>query len=114
MLMAAAITIAIIGLAHSIMGEKQVISALHGKTDIRPYTIRLIRVSWHLITLLWFAIAAHLVAMHIWPGQERRSFLIIMIAVFGFSAVLALIASKGRHLSYVGFGAATVLMWLAL
>jgi len=110
MLIAAAISIIIIGLVHTLLGEKKVITPLRRNADIKPYMTRLIRVSWHLITLLWFAIAAHLVAMHIWPGQERRSFLIIMIAVFGFSAVLALIASKGRHLSYIGFGLVTIFL----
>jgi len=114
MLLTAGIIIIIIGLVHSMLGEKTVIQPLMARDTAPPYIKRLMRVGWHITTLFWFAIATHLISMALWPGQERRSFLIIMVAVFGFSAVLALIASKGRHLSWIGFGAAAMLMGLAL
>jgi len=114
MLIAAAITIICVGLVHSMLGERKVITPLNEAQALTAYHRRLIRVSWHVVTLFWFAIAAHLIAMHVWPGQERRSFLVIMMAIFGFMAILALIASKGRHISYLGFGAATAFLFLSL
>lgn len=114
MLIAAAIVITVIGLIHSFLGEKAIIGPLLKETKLPSFTQRTIRIAWHITTLFWFAIAAHLLAMHLYPGQERRSFLLIMIGVFGFSAIVSLISSKGRHISWTGFGAATVLMFLAL
>lgn len=110
MLIAAGIIIIIIGTIHSLLGEKTVIQPLLARDTAPPYIKRLMRVGWHITTFFWWAIAAHLVAMHFWPGRERESFLTIMSMVFGLSAIVALIASRGRHLSWIGFGSVTALM----
>lgn len=113
MLIAAAIVIVVIGLTHSLLGEKAIIGPLLIKTELSPFTQRTIRVAWHITTFFWFAIAAQLLAMHLYPGQERRNFLLIMIIAFGVSTIVSLTSSKGRHISWTGFGAATaILMWV--
>jgi len=113
-LIIAALTTTLIGLVHSALGEKKVIAPLEDAGALTAYHRRLIRVSWHALTLFWFAIAIYLAIMEFWPGEEKRSFLVIMSTIFGFMAVLALLASKGRHLSWVGFTLVTILLSIAL
>ena len=114
MLIAAAITIILIGLVHSFLGESKVIKPLQNAKSLTPNHRRLIRVSWHVLTVFWFAIAIYLMVLQVRPGSERTSFLIIMASLFGLMTMLALIASKGRHFSYIGFGAVTILLSLSL
>ncbi len=110
MLIIAAIVIIAIGLIHSVLGEKKVISVIFGQTRLSPYMERLIRIAWHMTTFFWFAIAAQLIAMHFWPNNAYRSFLIILAVSFGISTAISLISSKGRHISWTGFGAATLIL----
>jgi len=110
MLIAAAFIIIGIGFIHSLLGEHKVIKPILAKTELSPYMARLIRIAWHITTFFWFAIAAQLIAMHIWPDAAYRSFLIIMAVTFGFSTIISLISSKGKHISWTGFGGATILL----
>jgi len=114
MLILAAITLIIIAFVHSTLGEMKVIQPLYADSSLTPYVKRLIRVSWHLITVFWMAIALYLVTMDLYPGAERKSFLIIMSSVFSCITLLALFASKGRHLSYIGFGLIALLLGLSI
>ena len=110
MLIAAAIIIVLIGCIHSYLGERKVLHPLYQAYDIKGPIERILRVSWHLITLFWFAITAQLIAMHNWPDQAFKSFLIIMSVALGISTLISLINSKGKHISWIGFGMATVLL----
>lgn len=110
MLLAAAIIIIAIGFIHSFLGEKMIIGPLLRKNEMSAFKQRTIRIAWHITTLFWFAIAAHLIAMQLFPGNERQSFLWIMAATFGISTIISLISSKGKHISWTGFGAATLLL----
>ncbi len=110
MLVTVAIIIIAIGCVHSMLGEKMVITPLVNRDDIPKKIRRLLRVAWHITTLFWFAIAAQLIAMNIWPDQAFKSFLIIMSVAFGISTLISLINSKGKHISWIGFLAATVLL----
>ncbi|NNE57779.1 MAG: hypothetical protein HKN36_06690 [Hellea sp.] len=110
MLIAAAIIIVGIGFAHSWLGETKVLIPHYKRYDLKPGTKRVIRVSWHLLTLFWVAIAAQLFSMQLYPAHMSKSFMLIMTIAFGISTFVALIASRGRHISWIGFGAATILL----
>ncbi len=110
MFLATALIIITIGLVHSILGEKTVIGPLMTRDTAPPYIKRLMRVGWHITTLFWFAIAAQFLAMHFYPAQSRKSFILIMAVTFGISALIALFASKGKHISWIGFGTLSILL----
>lgn len=110
MLIAAAIITVLIGSVHSYLGETSVLIPLFKRAEMPNYIKRLLRVAWHMTSLFWLAIAAQFAAMALYPGQERQSFVIIMAVTFGLSTLIALLASKGKHLSWIGFGAATILL----
>lgn len=110
MLLAAAIIIVGIGFAHSWLGETKVLIPLYGRYDFKPEAKRVIRVSWHLLTLFWVAIAAQLVAMQLYPEHMSKSFSLIMAITFAISTGVALIASRGRHISWIGFGTAAIML----
>lgn len=110
MLIAAGLIIMTIGLIHSFLGERKLIRPLFQSTELSAYKRRLIRIAWHITTLFWFAISAQLFAMHFWPDKSFQSFLLIMSVTFGVSTVISLINSRGRHISWTGFGAATFLL----
>jgi len=115
MLIAAAIIIIIIGCIHSGLGERAVLQPLYAKYDLPTAISGVLRVSWHFITMFWFAIAAQLVVMAVAPENAERAFLIILMIAFGISTIVALITSRGKHLSWIGFGAVTgILGYLGL
>lgn len=115
MLVTAAIIITLIGCIHSYLGEQKVLMPLFQKVELKTATRRVLRVSWHLITLFWFAIAAQLITMHFDFENSGRNFLVIMAATFAISTAISLINSKGKHISWIGFGMAAILLgWQAV
>ena len=105
--LAALLTVGI-GLVHSILGERFIISRLADNPGLprllggREFTFRTLRFAWHLTTLAWFGFAAMLVMMA--RGEFSPADLALVIAaVFGISAVVTLVASRGRHLAWIVF-----------
>lgn len=103
-LIAAAVLIAALGVAHSILGEKYIIGWLL-KHDLprlfggTSFTAGTIRFAWHITTVLFLGLAAVLVALALGAGPA------IVVSVVGstfiVSAVLPLWFTRGRHLSWV-------------
>ncbi len=117
MLLVAAILLIFIGLAHSILGERyilirlcrQPLPKLFGSDE---FTKKTLRFAWHITTIAWFGFAAILLIEH--SGELTRDSLLFVIAgVFSVSGVVALVASRGRHLSWLVFGAIAVLCMLS-
>jgi hypothetical protein len=111
MLLLAAALIVLTGLAHSILGERTILPPLFGSDD---FTRRTLRFAWHLTTVTWFAFAALLVDAsgaldERWgPASVERG---VQILEIGSAAcgLVALLGSKGRHLSWVVFFAVAAL-----
>ena len=117
-LVAAILTIAI-GLAHSWLGERYILIRLFRRQNMPhlfgsdDFTKRTLRFAWHITTVAWFGAAAFLLILASYPiDDSARMFSRVIAATFLVSSILALVGSRGRHLSWMVFLLITVLVWI--
>jgi hypothetical protein len=118
MLHVAAALIVLLGIAHSWLGERYLLMRLFKRNDLpkllgsTAFTSGTLRFVWHLLTVVWFGIAAVVVQA---SGQtlESGSVLRIFSAVALVSGLFALFFTRARHLSWLGFLAIAALLWSA-
>ena len=64
MLLLAVLLIVVLGLAHSVLGERYILIRLFRRTDLpkifgsTDFTVRTLRFAWHITTVAWFGLAA--------------------------------------------------------
>jgi len=122
LLITAAILTVGIGIVHSWLGERYIIFRLLRRTDLPrlfgddTFTRQTLRFAWHLTTVAWFGLAAVLLVLSgVLTGVRVSDGLIFAVAqTFITSAILALILTRGRHLSWIVFTAISALCLLAL
>jgi hypothetical protein len=119
-LIAAAVLIFLLGLVHSILGERYILIRLFRRTDLPRlfgsdlFTRRTLRFAWHLTTVVWFGIGALLLAV---PGgapaavDSGRLGSILTVTALA-SAVVSLVGSRARHPAWLVFLAIAALCWL--
>ena len=109
-----------IALAHSWLGERYILIRLFRREDL-PYllgsdvfTKRTLRLAWHLTTVAWLGFGALLlgVAASSDITAGARSAVSVVGWTFLASAAVALIGSRGRHLSWLVFLAIAGTAWL--
>ncbi|CAN5773670.1 hypothetical protein BH20ACI3_BH20ACI3_39050 [soil metagenome] len=117
---AAALALAI-GVAHSWLGERYILMRLFRRQNIPHlfgsdvFTKRTLRFAWHLTTVAWLGAAALLLILSSFPLDSSARILSGAIAATFFaSSVLALIGSRGRHLSWVVFLIIAGLVWMGI
>lgn len=109
MLSAAALLAIIIGLIHSYLGEKYILIRLFRRSlpslfgDDR-FTKQTIRFVWHLLTVAWLGFAAILFLLRD-ADASRSNLLLVIGATFATTGLVALITSRGKHLSWIVFSA---------
>ncbi|WP_204114135.1 hypothetical protein [Shimia biformata] len=121
MLLIAALLLVLVGLMHSVLGGRRLIAPLLARPDL-PVILgsqRNSRVTlwagWHLLTLFWWGQAVVLMTMQFRPDLVPLAVLVTVSACCGIGAGLALVLSRGRHLSWLGFLPIAVLTaWVAL
>jgi hypothetical protein len=118
-LLSAAVLIALVGAAHSLLGERYILIRLFRRSDLPRlfgsdvFTRRTLRFAWHLTTVAWWGIAALLLL------AARAGSATLAVAEVGavlawtswVSAVVALAGSRGRHLAWVAFVIVGALVW---
>ena len=115
LLLGAAVLAVMLGAGHSLLGERALIGPILTLDTLpvilgsRRHTRAVLRFAWHLTSLLWWGIAAVLVVMQMAPATLNRPFLWMIVVVFGFSGVLAVWSTAGRHKSWVYFFAIAAL-----
>ena len=73
-----------------------------------------LKAGWHLLTLMWFALAAILVLDQLVVAEFRQLTLGVLGGTFVFYGVMALILSRGKHLSWAFFfPIGGILLWQA-
>src|SRR5687768_11104683 len=107
---AAVVLVVGIALAHSWLGERYILGRLFRRQDLPhlfgsdDFTKRTLRIAWHLTTIAWFGAAVLLLLLASVPLDARARMLARAIAAtFFVSAVIAMIGSRGRHLSWIVF-----------
>ena len=108
LLYVAAILTFVIGIIHSVLGERYILTRLFRRNDLPAlfggpeFTIFTLRFAWHITTIAWWGFASILVLM----ANESLSFhntAIALSVTFLATGLTALIASRGRHLSWIVF-----------
>jgi hypothetical protein len=106
--------------AHSFLGERYILIRLFRREDLpklfgsAEFTKQTLRLAWHLTTVLALGFAGLLVALAV-PGGATRGMQAGIIAVTAaLSGIVALIGSRGRHLSWVIFFAVAALTWMGI
>ena len=118
--MNAALTIAVVlaiavGAAHSYLGERYVLIRLFRRPDLPHlfgsdvFTRRTLRFAWHITTIAWLGLAGVLWALG--RGSTTAGIRAVSIACL-LSALLTLVASRGRHLAWIVFLAIAVAAWV--
>ena len=116
---AAAILTLAVGLAHSWLGERYILMRLLRGQNISHlfrkdvFIKRTLRLAWHITTVAWCGLAALLLTLALLPLDASALVLSKIITVTFFaSSVVAVISSRGRHLSWVVFLVIAGLVWI--
>lgn len=116
---AAAVLVVGIGIAHSWLGERYILMRLFRRQNMPhlfgsdDFTKRTLRFAWHITTVAWFGAAALLLILASYPiDDSARMFSRVIAATFLVSSIVALLGSRGRHLSWVVFLLIAVLVWM--
>jgi hypothetical protein len=117
-LVVAAVFVLLLGCAHSYLGERYILIRLFRRGELpellggQEFTRRTLRFAWHLTTVAWFGLASILLVVAA-GSVGRRPELQVIAATFLVSGMVSLVASRGRHVSWVVFLAVAGLVWLA-
>lgn len=114
----AAILIFLMGLSHSIMGERFFLVRLFKREPLHHFgdavfINRTTRIAWHLTTIAWWNAAAVLMVFA-FRELDNTGFIVARIIsnIFLLSGILSLAGSRGRHLSWVIFFLISLIAWL--
>jgi hypothetical protein len=116
LLIAASLTI-LLAAAHSYLGERYLLMRLFRRDNLPKllggveFTKRTLRFAWHITSIAWLGLACLIVVLASSPGAGQLTQARLIAGVFGFSGVVALFGSRGRHLSWVIFFAVAGLVW---
>ena len=97
-----------IGVAHSYLGENYILVRLFRRDDLpklfgsSEFTVRTLRFAWHLTTIAWWGFAAILIVLANQPVDSSTIGLVIG-CTFLVHFAIALVGSRGRHLSWLIF-----------
>lgn len=118
---AAAVLVVGIGIAHSWLGERYILTRLFRRQNLPhlfgsdDFTKRTLRFAWHITTVAWFGAAACLLILASYPiDDSARMFSRVIAATFLVSSIVALVGSRARHLSWVIFLLIAVLVWMGI
>ncbi len=123
---AAAVLLALVGAVHSVFGERLIFRRMrsgpgiptNGGGVLREPHVRILWVSWHLVTILGAGLAFGLVwlAMPENVALLRSSLTIAIGASITASALLVFVGTRGKHLGWAGLLGVALLIgagWLA-
>jgi hypothetical protein len=116
-LLAAAGLAVLIAAAHSYLGERYILIRLFRRGNLPPlfggtdFTEQTLRFAWHITSVAWVGLAALLLLLDSFGPAERARVAVVVVVVFGVTGVVALVASRGRHLSWLIFFAIAALTW---
>lgn len=104
----AALLLLLVGFAHSLLGEKYILMRLFRRENLpklfggQDFTRKTLRFAWHLTTVAWLGLAAILVLIANGAFTTASAGIVVGVT-FLIHGVVALVASRGRHLSWPVF-----------
>ena len=118
-LIVAAMLVALTAIAHSYLGERYILTRLFRRGDLPRlfgsdwFTRRTLRFAWHLASVAWLGFAGVLVVVARDIAPSRGLILQVVAATFATHAAIVAVASRGKHLAWLAFGAVAWLVWAA-
>lgn len=108
-----------VGVAHSYLGERYILTRLFRRSDLpklfggSEFTTRTLRFAWHITTVAWLGFAALL--LHAGRGDLSVSGTLKIVGITSIaSGLLPLLLTRGRHLSWlVLFAIGGIALWCA-
>nr|WP_047042962.1 hypothetical protein [Vibrio mexicanus] len=113
----AAFLLVLVSIAHSYLGERFLLSKLFEQRHWPKvlgsdgFAKRTLRFAWHLTSVTCLGFAAILVVLT-QPQVSKLLISQIIATTFAFHFVISLLASRGKHLSWILFGTVTFLVVL--
>jgi hypothetical protein len=104
-----------VGLAHSYLGERYILTRLFRHTLLPPlvgsdvFTRRTLRFAWHVTSLAWWGAAGLFWALG--RGDAALGLRVLSVTFFATALVTAA-GSRGRHLAWPVFVAISAAAWL--
>lgn len=117
-LLIASILAILIGIIHSILGERLILIPLLKKELPQILgsdwiTKRTLRFAWHVTSICWWGMAFITLLFASKPLDLTSIFVLHVFAVvFFLSFLISLIGGRGRHFSWYVFLAITILLWV--
>jgi len=118
MLLVAGLLSALIGIAHSVLGERLLLGPLFERGDLpkllgsAAFARRTLRFTWHLTTVLLLGIGVMVMILSLAPLDPESAWILQALAVtFAACSLLSLIGARARHFSWWVFLIIAVLLW---
>jgi hypothetical protein len=119
-LVAAAGVAALVGLAHSVLGEIVIFRKLRSGSVIpdqpapplQRRNIYILWATWHLASALGFGLAAILLSLAASHSAPDPTIVWAIVVSFAIGAALVLVATRGRHPGWIGLLIVAVLSYL--
>ncbi|MDC0254448.1 hypothetical protein OAK75_06075 [Bacteriovoracales bacterium] len=97
-----------LGLVHSYLGERYILTRLFQRELPKLlgsdwFTKRVLRFAWHLTTVAWWGFAGILFILSNSGEHLQKQILIVIAVVFLVSGLLSAMFTKGKHISWVFF-----------
>ena len=122
LLLGAGMVMALTALVHSVVGDVLIFRQLRrggvvpteGGPLLRERHVRILWASWHLVSILGWALAAILIDVAQAPGQPLPHAWLVKVAITASLAgsALVLFATRGRHPGWLSLLVAAILAWL--
>ena len=118
MLLVAGLLSALIGIAHSVLGERLLLGPLFERGDLpkllgsAAFARRTLRFTWHLTTVLLLGIGVMVMILSLAPLDSQSACILRVLAIsFAVCSLLSLIGARARHFSWWVFLIISVLLW---
>ena len=118
MLLVAGLLSALIGIAHSVLGERLLLGPLFERGDLpkllgsAAFARRTLRFTWHLTTVLLLGIGVMVMILSLAPLDSQSACILRVLAIsFAVCSLLSLIGARARHFSWWVFLIIAVLLW---
>jgi len=118
-LMIAAVLSVLIGIAHSVLGEKLLLGPLFRRGELpkllgsSTFARNVLRFAWHLTTVLAVGIGVVIGYLASSPLDAKAVWILRALSItFGVSTLVSLIGARGKHFSWWVFLIITVLLWV--
>ena len=104
----AALLAFVVGLAHSLLGERYILRRLIRRDDLpklfgeTAFTARTLRFAWHITSIAWWGFAV--ILLQLADGSiTARSVELSIGVTFVATGLIALVISRARHLAWLAF-----------